>query len=200
MTFRLLVLINALLLATMLAVFTLLSPGRLKEYQLYLSESRPAIQLDYTALSQDWDEAALKTALSPHQVVCGDSTPSPDMADRSCYIDIDGLNGHPAMLAAFHFKHGRLDSASVNIPWWSHQPALAQLRGQFGLPDAAQTEFIADVRLLGWQLPDGSAVFYNRDRPFDFTRFNGIYWASPRRCLAQQCIHPRARPRPSAPV
>jgi hypothetical protein len=198
MTVRLLLLVNVLLLAIAFAMFTLISPGHLKAYQLYLSESRPALQLDYTALSQDWDEAALKAAFSPHQVVCGDSTPSPEMADRSCYIDIDGPNGHPAMLAAFHFKGGLLDSASVNIPWWSHQPALAQLRGRFGLPDAAQAEFMADVRLLRWQLPNGSAVFYNRDRPFDFTQFNGIYWASPRRCEAQQCIRPRARP--PAPV
>jgi hypothetical protein len=93
MTVRLLLLVNVLLLAIAFAMFTLISPGHLKAYQLYLSESRPALQLDYTALSQDWDEG---------------------------------------------------------------------------------------VRLVGWQLPNGSAVFYNRDRPFDFTQFNGIDWASPR--------------------
>jgi hypothetical protein len=57
-----------------------------------------------------------------------------------------------------------------------------------GEPVGAQSLPAAGVRLLGWRLDDGAAVFYNRDRPLNPLERNGIYWVSARHCRASPCF------------
>ena len=44
------------------------------------------------------------------------------------------------------------------------------------------------VRLHGWDLGNGSAVFLNRDRPLNPFQWNGIYWRSATACRQQGCF------------
>ncbi|MBC7699525.1 hypothetical protein [Aquabacterium sp.] len=166
----------------------LLQAKNIKEYQLYLSEDRPGLTLSFDELSEEWSETDLKARFHDVRVDCHQGSPNPGMGERTCFIDINRLNGNAAMMAAFHFKDGKLNSASFNAPWWSHAPSLRHLEQQHGAPLGSQNLFHSGVRLIGWHLNNGSAVFYNRERPANLLGYNSIFWQSARQCQSQTCF------------
>ena len=170
----------------------LLQAKNIKEYQLYLTEDRPGLTLSFDELSEEWSEADLKARFHNVRVDCHQGSPNPSMGERTCFIDIQRLNGHAAMMAAFHFKGGQLNTASFNTPWWSHAPSRDALEQQYGSPTGSQNFFYSGVRLEGGQLKNGSAVFYNRERPINPLGYNSVFWQSARQCEQRRCFSSRS--------
>ncbi len=165
-------------------------PGNLHEYQLYLSETRPELRLRFSDLSQDWTENDLQRQFSQLRWRCYDNRPGEYLDDRSCFADIQALNGVGAMSLAFYFKGGRLNQAAVNVPWWSHWSTYAQLERDYGHPLASQLLPHDWVRLHGWALANSATLFYNRDVPLNPLKWSGIYWRSARECSLHPCFRP----------
>jgi hypothetical protein len=163
-------------------------PDNAREYRLYLTESRPDVAFQFSELSEDWTEAELKAHFKPLSFQCDDNRPGEYVDERSCFADIHSFNGHGAMGVAFYFKGKKLNRAAVNVPWWSHWAAQASLERTLGQPHGSQLWPHAWVRLHGWLLPNGSALFYNRDAPLNPLKWSGVYWNSKRHCHVERCF------------
>jgi hypothetical protein len=187
-TWRTILLGNLLLLLLIYLALQAKYPEMMKEYELYFKEQRPIMQLDFRSLSQDWTESELKTQFASYKINCYASNPGNTLGQRTCTTDLQGFNGHSAMLGVFYFRDGKLDAASVNVPWWAHAGPLESLAQMYGPPTSKQFAFYAGIRLLGWQLSDGSAVFYNRERPFNLMDPNKLLWHSARHCAQRRCF------------
>jgi hypothetical protein len=183
--------LGALLLALLAAILVMTHPQHAREYRLYLTEDRPDIRLRFTDLSQSWTEADLRQRFPMLGFRCYDNQPGEYLDDRSCFADLHSLNGHGAMSLAFYFKDGLLNRAAVNVPWWSHWKALASLEQRHGLPDASQQLPSAGVRLHGWRLIDGGALFFNRDLPLNPLEWSAIFWTSALQCGLKPCFRGR---------
>lgn len=186
------VLLAVLVLGLALTALVLAHPQHAQEYRLYLTQERPDIRLRFTDLSQAWTEADLRQRFPALSFRCYDNRPGEYLDDRSCFADAHSLNGHGAMSLAFYFKDGRLNRAAVNVPWWSHWAALGSLEQGHGDPDVSQPLPHAGVRLHGWRLPDGGALFFNRDLPFNPLEWSAIFWSSARQCEFKPCFSGRA--------
>lgn len=160
--------------------------GEAREYQRYLSEDRPAITLRYDELSGDWTEQALQ-ARFPKMVGCYSDAPQ-GLGDRVCSINLLSNNGVPTLYVAFFFSKGRLNAAAFNIPWWAHNKALDNLVATYGQPYAEQDQAYSGVRLIGWTLPEGGALFYNRDRDINPLVWSSVFWNSPEYCAREHCF------------
>jgi hypothetical protein len=176
------------LLAGLAGIMALLVSDHAREYRLYFTETRPSATIDFAALPQEATERDIRAAHPLLALRCYTNRPGEYLDDRSCFADVSALNGTPALSISFHFASGKLNRMSANIPWWAHRAAYEAITGIHGPPVASQARAVASVRLHGWALPDGGALFYNRDRPLNPLRFNGLLWVSSRQCARQGCL------------
>lgn len=161
--------------------------GNLKEYRLYFTETRKPASLDISALSEEWTESSLKEHFSGYPVNCYPYQ-GPLAVQRACAVEVNSTNGVPTLYMSFFFAGGHLDQVSVNVPWWSHRAAHEYLVTSLGSPFASQFLPRHGVRLYGWRLGNGSAVFLNRDRPINPLDWNAIYWRSATGCRQVGCF------------
>ncbi len=176
-----------LLFTALLAVYLQTQAGNILEYRLYFTEDRRAAQLSLLELHEGWSEATLRQRFAGHPVTCepyrGDMK-----VQRACAVDVGSLNGVSALFLSFFFADGRLSHVSVNVPWWAHRAALKSLVDSFGQPVASQRLPHQGVRLHGWSLANGAAVFMNRDRPLNPLSWNSIHWRSASSCRSEGCL------------
>lgn len=176
-----------LLFTALLAAFLHFQASNLTEYRLYFTEDRKAATLSLADLSENWTEATLRDQYAGYPVSCHPY--QGELAvQRACAVYVSSYNGVPALFMSFFFADGHLSQISINVPWWSHGAAYRSLVANFGQPAASQLLPHAGVRLHGWRLRNGSAVFFNRDRPLNPLSWNGIYWRSASSCLKQRCF------------
>ena len=157
------------------------------EYRLYFTEDRQAARFRLDELSKNWTEATLRTRFAGHRIACAayrDTRP----ADRACGVDVKSYNGVPSLYISFFFDKGELRYMWVNTAWWAHGQAHGHLQETLGRPSRAQPWRSSGVRLQGWELPDGAAVFVNRDRPANPLRWGSIFWNSPSSCERNGCF------------
>lgn len=161
--------------------------GNLREYKQYFTQTRKPASLDITALSEEWTERSLKEHFSGYSVNCYPYQ-GPLAVQHVCAVEVSSTNGVPTLYMSFFFAGGLLDQVSINVPWWSHQAAYKHLVTSLGSPPASQFLPRNGVRLHGWQLGNGSAVFLNRDRPINPLQWNAIYWRSATGCKHEGCF------------
>lgn len=161
--------------------------GQAREYQLYFSDDRPAVHLRYEELSGDWTEQTLQARFPKRDIRCYTDS-SHGMGDRACALDVFKNGGVPTLFISFFFDKGHLNAASFNIPWWAHNDALDNLVATYGQPYAEQDQAHSGVRLIGWKLPSGAALFYNRDRDINPLVWSSVFWNSAEHCARLHCF------------
>jgi hypothetical protein len=171
-----------------LALMAFTYPEHFREYRLYLTQRRPALDFRFDELSETWGESDLRQRFPGARIDCYQDTSAPALGDKRCYIDVSSHNGTRAMVASFFFQDDRLGSASLTIPWWGHEASLRSILRLYGRPSGFQAEPVAGVRLVGWRLADGSALFFNRDRELNPVKWSAIYWSSQRSCIKSGCF------------
>jgi hypothetical protein len=173
----------AILVGVLLLAFYVTQKANLNEYYLYLSEDRKPIAFQFKELSEDWTEQALRERFSGLPLTCRIARVNARV-DRACFVDVNSHNGVPAMFVSFFFASGRLQEVAVSVPLWSLEVARDSLVAALGRPSGMQLIPHDGVRLVGWELQDGSAVFLNRDMQFLPPFRNAIYWRSSSACKA----------------
>jgi len=180
--------VSLALLFGLLALALIMSQrGNLEEYYLYFTEARKPVEFPFGGLSEAWSEKTLHERFGSYPIICrfyAGNLP----VDRACGVDVSSYNGIPTLFITFFFAAGRLQSVAVNVPWWSHSRAYSTLVSSLGQPDASQLFPHSGVRLHGWRLANGAAVFFNRDRPLNPVAWNGIYWNSASMCAKTGCF------------
>jgi hypothetical protein len=176
-----------LVLAAVAALF-FVYPQQLREYRLYFTESRPTTVLSYETMSQDWSEEEVKAQMQGITLRCYDNRPGEYLDQRSCFADVSSHNGIPAMSLAFYFAAGKLNHMTVQVPWWKHRALARSMLAAYGELTGAQAVPVAGVRLVGWQLRSGNAIFMNRDQPLNPLTWSMVMWSSARSCEPRGCF------------
>lgn len=161
----------------------------LREYRLYLTEDRPEVQLPWNEISSRWTEEDLAKRFPTVNRYCAADYTGTPKAERVCALDLRSINGTPTMYANFMFSKDRLIKVATAIPWWSHEPAFQEVKVAFGPPYASQVWWHSGVRLHGWPLGGGAAIFYNRDRSLNPLNTNSIQWLSAEACAPKGCFN-----------
>ena len=156
----------------------------LNEYYLYLTEERKDASFAFSELSEEWNEQHIKARFSSYPMSCH---PYKNGA-RACGVDVKSHNGVPAMFISFFLVSDRLHEVAVNVPLWSRSEAEGSLLRTLGTPASAQLLPRDGIRLIGWKLLDGSAVFLNRDPNILPPFRNSVYWRSPSSCANNSCF------------
>ena len=159
----------------------------IREYQLYLTEDRRDVSFQLTEISEAWTEKILREKFTGFPLNCSNN-PGAGLGDRACALDTKSFNGVPALYISFFFSSGALQQISINIPWWRHQEGYDYLVKLLGRPTGSQRLPHAGIRLHGWLLANGGAVFYNRDKSLNPLQWNAIYWRSASSCAANSCF------------
>lgn len=184
--------ISSLLLVVTASTAALINafPTEFSGYKRYLTEQRSAMNFTFNEISEDWSETDLKAHFKDHRFSCYENQEFRRRAvgDRNCFTEINAHNGAPAMTAEFFFTGGRLYQATVLAPSWTHSAMLNSVRHIYGEPVAARRARAADVRLYGWALPNGSAIFCNQNYPLNPLGNNAIFWRSARECQNSGCF------------
>ncbi len=178
-----------LLLVALVAGYVFVYREHIEEYRLYFSSERQPVTFKYTDLSETWTEKTLHDRFRGFKVRCFHETGNP-LGERVCGLDAKSHNGVPVLFLTFFFSAGQLSHVSINIPWWAHGEGRTAIESALGPPAARQLLPRSGVRLLGWQLPGGAALFYNRDRDMNPLIWNAIYWNSARSCKLRGCFTP----------
>lgn len=183
-----------LLLAVIVGILTfgvlMTQRAAIREHQLYFTEPRRDVIFELSELSEEWSEETLRKKFPDIAPNCEDLSGS-GLGDVACVIDTKSFNGVPALFISFFFSSGRLQQVSINVPWWRHRTARDYLDTSLGAPTASQIFPHSGVRLHGWHLSDGSAVFYNRDMSINPLEWNAIYWRSASSCARTNCFTAR---------
>lgn len=179
--------VAVLLLCLAIAAALVLQRDVLTEYKLYFTQDRKAASLDLAALSEDWTERTVRERFAGYPIICV-KYQGPLPVQRACAVDVASANGVPALYISFFFASGRLDQVSINVLWWYHQTAYQSLANTFGPPSGSQPLPISGVRLHGWKLANGAAVFLNRDRSLNPLQWSSIYWRSELACKTGPCF------------
>lgn len=172
-------------------VLAVMYPEYFREYRLYLTERRLPLDFSFDDLSGRVSEESLKRKFAAQQFRCYKNRAGEYIGDRSCFVDIESHNGASAMSAAFFFADDQLVSASINVPWWAHRKMRQSLLRLYGVPAVHQAKPVAEVRLEGWKLTDGSAVFFNREPSLNPVKWSGVLWKSTSWCEKAGCFLPR---------
>lgn len=159
----------------------------IREHQLYFSEDRKDVRFELAELSEAWTEKTLREKFSGIPINCF-SNRGEGLGDRACVIDTKSFNGLPALFIPFFFDSGRLQQVSINVPWWKHDAGYNYVVASIGLPASSQLLPHSGVRLHGWRLPSGAAVFYNRDKSLNPLMWNAINWRSASSCATKRCF------------
>lgn len=162
-------------------------PQNFREYRLYVTETRPALDLNFREISEEWTEPEVRARFPQVRFYCAAHRPGTYPGDRHCAADIGSHNGSPAMTATFYWTDGKLTQFGVTTPSWTHRSQVAKLQKTLGRPTAAQKIVIGGDRLVGWQLPGKHAVLFNRDQP-SLLEWNLIFWQSARACPENGCF------------
>lgn len=159
-----------------------------REYTLYLTEDRKPAELPWEEVREDWSEAEVSRRFASYPVRCEPDYTGMPQITRVCTVDVKCFNGTPALYVSFMIAGSTLQRVAPMVPWWSHAAGLAALKSAHGVPSASQQTWHAGVRLHGWKLPNGAAVFYNRDRPLNPLQPNSAQWVGPAACRQTSCI------------
>lgn len=174
----------AVLFAALLFVAYETQKSHLNEYYLYLTEDRKDASFAFSELSEDWSEQYIKERFSGYAMSCH---PYKNGA-RACGVDVKSHNGVPAMFISFFLVSDHLQEVAVNLPLWSRSEAEQSLLHTLGSPISAQLLPRHGVRLVGWKLFEGSAVFLNQDPNLLPPFRNSIYWRSASACNKGGCF------------
>jgi hypothetical protein len=177
----------AALVGVLFLAFFLTQKANLNEYYLYFTEDRIPITFQFSELSEDWTEQTLHERFSSLPLTCQSAHVNPRV-DRACAVDVKSHNGVPAMFVSFFFASGHLQEVAVGVPLWSRDDARDSLVAALGRPSGLQLWPHDGVRLVGWELQNGSAVFLNRDMHLMPPYRNAIYWRSSSACKADGCF------------
>jgi hypothetical protein len=182
--------LKAILGAAALVVFVLVFryPDHVREYHLYLTETRPSLTLDFGEISQDWAEPELRQRFPDLTFRCSDVEPGEGVDQRACMADLQSHNGVPAMFITFYLAAGKVNHVGLSIPWWVHDRKMTQLKAAYGEPDASQALPVGGVRLAGWRLDNGSTIFFEREPSFNPLQWAYVFWSSERACRGGACI------------
>lgn len=176
-----------LLVAALLGGFVFAYRGQIEEYRLYFISDRQPLVFAYSDLSDDWTERTLHERFKGFPVRCFHDS-SAGLGERVCGVDAKSHNGVPVLFLSFFFSSGRLSHVSFNVPWWAHAQGRRAIEVDLGPPVSAQLLPRRGVRLLGWRLPGGAALFYNRDKDMNPLVWNAIFWKSPASCRDGRCF------------
>jgi hypothetical protein len=177
----------AVLLSLIAALF-ISFPQELSEYRLYFTETRPRTVLSFEEMSQDWSEEDLRARLKHVVFRCHDNRPGEYLDERMCDVDVSSHNGIPALTLTFYFTKNKLNHMAVRVPWWRQLSLSRLMKAAYGEPTGSQSLPIAGVRLSGWQLRSGNAVFMNRDLPINPLSWSMVFWSSERACQPKGCF------------
>lgn len=177
----------AVLVGVLFIAFFLTQKANLHEYYLYFTEDRSPITFQFSELSERWTEQTLHERFSSLPLTCQSARINPRV-DRACAVDVKSHNGVPAMFVSFFFASGHLQEVAVSVPLWARSKAHGSLVAALGRPSGRQLLPHDGVRLTGWELQDGSAVFLNRDMQLLPPYRNAIYWRSSSACAADGCF------------
>lgn len=166
----------------------ILLPEYSNENWLYLTEKRPQAVVDFGTLPTRMSEQQWLASQSNLKFYCSDAPQQGFGSERSCYADISALNNLPAMGMTAHFAANQLAHITVSIPWWEHRDRLRQLHHTLGSPVIHKLPAVEGLRLEGWQLSNGSGLFYNFDRYWAPTRWSQIIWTSAQQCQREHCF------------
>ena len=171
------------------ALFGLLMTQRevIRLHQLYFTQDREDVTFQLSDLSEAWTEKTVRQKFAGIPLNCYPN-PGEGLGDAACVLDTKSYNGVPALFITFFFSSGHLLQVSINVPWWKHQAAYDHLVASIGRQSASQLFPHSGIRLHGWSLPSGAAVFYNRDKSLNPLRWNAIYWRSASSCVASSCF------------
>lgn len=181
-------------LVTSFALFWLFTTQRenIREHQLYFTQDRKDVSFQLSDLSEAWTEKTLREKFVGIPLSCYPN-PGEGLGDLGCALDTKSFNGVPALFISFFFASGHLQQVSINVPWWKHKAAYSYLVASMGRQTASQLYPHSGVRLHGWNLPSGAAVFYNRDKSLNPLLWNAINWRSASSCAADECFIPRTQ-------
>lgn len=181
-------------------LLSLIFPDRAREYRLYLTESRHALDFSFDDLSDRWTEADLRLYFESEKIRCYEDGFVGKLGNKACVVDVSSHNGVPAMFVSFFFADNKLNSAIVALPWWVHGQMLETLANDYGAPAGLQEKPVNDVRLIGWSLQNGGGLFINRERDHNPLFWNVLLWASPRLCGFSGCFSEDQQPNFTLPV
>lgn len=174
--------------AALMLLLSSVYPENFSDYRSYLTENRPALDFRFDELSEHWTEADVRQRFPSARFECGAVPPEMNLGDWGCRAEISKHNSVGAMSVSFFFREGRLDCASLNIPWWHHKKAVRSILTFYGRPAGFQRQPSAGVRLVGWHLENGSALFFNRDRELNPVAWSTLFWSSKRKCGQGNCF------------
>jgi len=181
-----------LLLGLAAVIFVTRSWAALEEHWDYLREERPASRVEYDTLSTQWTEKRLQQRYAGLPLHCTAYRGALNV-DRYCSLRVSSHNGLPAMFVVYFLRQDRLLLANVAVPWWRHDEAYEHLTQALGQPFHSQLLPSAFVRLHGWALADGAALFFNRERSLLSLDWSSIQWSSAEHCPGGRCFN---TPRP----
>ena len=167
--------------------FLLTQRDAIREHQLYFSEDRKNVTFQLADLSEAWTEKTLREKFPGIPLNCSPN-PGQGLGDLACGLDTKSFNGVPALFISFFFTRGHLQQVSINVPWWRHGTGYNYLVSSLGQPTASQLLPYSGIRLHGWSLPSGAAIFYNRDKSINPFSWNAINWRSASSCAAETCF------------
>jgi hypothetical protein len=159
-----------------------------REYRLFLSEDRRSADLAWDLVSESWSEAEVRSRFTGYPIRCDANYTNAPKITRICAVDLKSLNGVPTMYVNFLFAGDKLQRVATAAPLWSHAKGLSTLRATYGNPLITQDYARSGIRLHGWKLRDGGAIFYNRDRELNPLEFNSTQWLGPSACAPRPCI------------
>lgn len=170
------------------AVWALMFRVNVREYYLYLTEQRPGLSFHFQELSEEWGEPELHAYFKGQHVFCASYAPGEFLGERACFFDMKTYLGAPAMNAAFFFNAGKLDSASISVPVWSHGAMRAALEKTYGAASVLSESRVSALPLERWRLANRSALFLNQDAVLNPVAWNTVMWMSPRTCQQYLCL------------
>lgn len=152
------------------ALLLALNAGVLHVYQEYFTEKLPAVRVPWKALSASMGEAEVRALFPDTNVRC--IAQATDMGDRVCYMSVERVDGYAALTVAFFFQKGRLNLATVHVPWWAHGRAAGAMARDFG-PHGR--DWPGPMQLRRWDLQQGKLQM-NETRSINPLSWSAIVW------------------------
>jgi hypothetical protein len=94
--------------------------------------SNSNLVLDFNDLDSNTTEADIKKRYPINWYCRSDN--SIELGDYFCADELKTWNNIPALTVVFWFKRGKLNAAKVDLPLWSHDELLSELKSRYGEP------------------------------------------------------------------